>query len=400
MKRSWQCLVLLGLVFTSSLFAHQRSESFSHWQWNDGLLELKFSVTEGEIQRIAARTGQLTRHAELVAYLEGQLGPSDTETECSDTRPLTIRRSGKAIVIADAAWRCEHAPRFLRIAAFMDLAAEHTHVATFESGSLRTQTLLNSSDSLWEIAQYADPDIAPGEQQSGGIKFTSGFASGFHHALSGYDHLAFLLALILVCRRLRPLVWAITGFTVGHTISLFLAVTGVVLPDTAFVEAAIGLTIAVVAAERLEPNHRHILFMTAGVVSVILLAGWLGHSRETSWLAPGLGLMTFCYLSANAKLKDSGWFRMTLTVLFGLIHGFGFASVFQFVDVPSGNLIAVVLGFNLGVEFAQILAVTITILMARWMMRTFGVKPFVPELMAAAVLALGTFWFVSRSFGA
>ena len=75
-------------------------------------------------------------------------------------------------------------------------------------------------------------------------------ALGTEHIFGGLDHIAFLLALVLVCGRKRDLLWAITGFTLGHSLTLAFASLGWVAPDMSLVEAAIGFTIALVAVEK------------------------------------------------------------------------------------------------------------------------------------------------------
>ena len=80
-------------------------------------------------------------------------------------------------------------------------------------------------------------------------------ALGVEHILIGVDHIAFLLALLILCRRPREVVLMVTGFTLGHSITLTLAVLGVVEPHAPVIEALIGFTIALVAVENVGAGY-------------------------------------------------------------------------------------------------------------------------------------------------
>ncbi|MFN8641462.1 MAG: HupE/UreJ family protein [Candidatus Binatia bacterium] len=84
-----------------------------------------------------------------------------------------------------------------------------------------------------------------------GTSFASVVALGVEHILTGYDHLVFLLGLLLLGGRLGDVVRIVTGFTVAHSLTLALAVFGVARPPSGAIEALIGLSIALVATENL-----------------------------------------------------------------------------------------------------------------------------------------------------
>jgi hypothetical protein len=136
-------------------------------------------------------------------------------------------------------------------------------------------------------------------------------ALGVEHILLGFDHLLFLAVLLLMIRERRRLVIAITAFTAGHSATLLLAALDVVRLPSAPVEAAIAISIAVVAAE-------------------VLRRG----AREPS-------------------LRDAA----LLPPAFGLIHGLGFAGVLREVGLPDAELVPALLSFNVGVEIGQLLFV-------------------------------------------
>ena len=98
--------------------------------------------------------------------------------------------------------------------------------------------------------------------------------------MSGVDHLAFVLALLLLCRRVREVVFMVSGFTLGHSLTLSLAVLGVVEPNVPVIEALIGFTIALVAAENIGitsgTGRRLGLIAGLGLVGCGLLRGLTG----------------------------------------------------------------------------------------------------------------------------
>ena len=71
------------------------------------------------------------------------------------------------------------------------------------------------------------------------------------HIFTGVDHMSFLLGLVLISRRLRDLVFVVTGFTIGHSLTLALAVTGVIRPHAEYIDALVALTIALIGAENI-----------------------------------------------------------------------------------------------------------------------------------------------------
>jgi hypothetical protein len=173
------------------------------------------------------------------------------------------------------------------------------------------------------------------------------FLLGIEHILTGYDHLLFLLALILRGGNLWSLFKIITAFTIAHSITLALAALNIVMLPERLVEATIALSIAYVAAEN--------LFMRKAV----------SH-------------------------------RWAVSFLFGLVHGFGFSNVLRELGLPKEGLIWSLLNFNLGVETGQAVAVLIAVPILFWL-RKFKWEPRAVVAMSVAVLAVGLVLFVERA---
>jgi hydrogenase/urease accessory protein HupE len=175
------------------------------------------------------------------------------------------------------------------------------------------------------------------------------FPLGVEHIATGYDHLLFLLALILCGGNLKSLVKIITAFTVAHSITLGAAALGLVSLPSALVESVIALSIAYVAFENLFPR---------------------------------------CALSR----------RWMISFAFGLIHGFGFSSVLQEIGLPRDNLVWALLNFNLGVEAGQLVAVLIAIPALLWLKKQSYEQRVIRGLSWLVMLA-GLSWFIERLMG-
>ncbi len=177
---------------------------------------------------------------------------------------------------------------------------------------------------------------------------------GMHHIFIGYDHIAFLLALLLAARRLGELVRIATSFTVAHSITLLLAAQGVITWPAAVTESLIAASIVYVAAEN--------------------------------------------YFIREAK------YRWVLTFLFGLVHGLGFSSVLRERLQDLDAIVLPVVSFNVGVELGQIaiLLVTFPILARIRKAPTEEASARRHRLLvrigSAPILILGTFWLADRVF--
>lgn len=153
--------------------------------------------------------------------------------------------------------------------------------------------------------------------------FPAYFVLGVEHIAFGFDHLLFVLGLVLLVVRVRPLVATVTAFTIGHSITLALASLGVLHVPAAPVEACIALSILLLAVELARPDEPPTL------------------TRTRPWLVAGA---------------------------FGLLHGLGFAGALADVGLPEGDVLSALFAFNVGVEAGQ-LAFVLVILAAR---RAFG----------------------------
>jgi hypothetical protein len=228
---------------------------------------------------------------------------------------------------------------------------------------------------------------------------------GVEHIASGYDHLAFLLALLLIARSILEVASVVTGFTLAHSLTLALAVTGVLRPPAGAIEALIGLSIALVAAENLwladAARSRTVPRAVVGALVSLCVAAAAGIGNVPALTLGGLALFAFCYFELLARSARPRRLRFAIAFVFGLLHGFGFAAALGEAGLPADRLVAALFGFNAGVEAGQLAVVAILWPILRLVTGGANGRYRTPvlELGSAAVLTAGVFWYVSRAFG-
>jgi hypothetical protein len=391
-------LLLIGLSHSSALSAHTRSESFSRWQYVGQTLSMRFTVSAREVTRIPYSQGSQDLTGLLLIYLDSHIVVQAREPGCKPSGPFKPLKAQAGFLQIEAIWHCAEPPAALGIHAFFDLAAEHSHFASFESPRGLSQRLITAEDQVWLLATASS---GKNNSESNNSAFLDFVVHGFRHISSGLDHVVFLLALLLICRRTSEIVWAITGFTLGHSITLTLAVTGMVQPNVPTVEAIIGLTIALVAIERTANSMNSALPLALACALLLLLmaplASLAGENLGVATLG-GLALFSFCYLLAAHELNGQGSFRVLLTTLFGLVHGLGFAGAFLAANAGTDVLPWSLAGFNIGVELGQLALLAMLLTVGLLFRRQARLKAPASDLLSAVVCGCGVFWFVQRSF--
>jgi len=219
---------------------------------------------------------------------------------------------------------------------------------------------------------------------SGGQVASQYSVAGIQHILSGYDHLAFVVCLMMMAGSARRLLLTVTGFTLAHSITLSFATLGWVRLPSTLVETLIALSILLLAVEL----HRHILGGRAGHDG-----GGLGASRASAEPA------------GSATLVPDGssftWRYPILTAaLFGLLHGFGFASVLQDLGLPDDLVVSALLFFNLGVELGQLAFITVvlSVVWVAWHSSAW-LRAHFREAQTAIIYVLGSvsaLWLIER----
>lgn len=362
---------LVVLLFAPQALAHKPSDSYLtlevegavvHARWDIAIRDLEYALDldgdgDGKIT-----WGELREHQQEVgSYALARLTIRADAAAC----PLVVEPKGSAVashsdgqyavVRFDA--RCGAAVGELGIdyRLFFDLDPQHRGIVRIDAaGTSRTHTLSrNDHEARFSLAD------AGRLRQLGAI-----VRQGIIHIWTGYDHVLFLLALLLpsVLRRegnrwhavakLRPalldVLRIVTAFTIAHSITLSLAALGVVTLPSRLVESAIAASVVLAAANNLYP---------------IL--------RQDRWMA---------------------------AFLLGLMHGFGFSSTLMDLDLPRSNLVLTLFGFNAGVEVGQVAIVAVFVPLAYVVRKKTAYRRYALLAGSAVITVLATVWLVERAF--
>ena len=217
-----------------------------------------------------------------------------------------------------------------------------TFINIYEEGELRQQMIFNAESG--EYAYYT------GSTQGALAVMQTFIPAGIHHILIGPDHVLFLIGLLLLGGSWGSLVKIVTAFTLGHSVTLSLAALNIVMPPPRIIEPAIALSIVFVGTDNLVR----------------------GAGRDLrAWAA----------------------------LVFGLVHGFGFANVLREFGLPAEALGWSLFSFNFGVEIGQ-LAIVVLVASALGLIRRYSsvMGNRVAWAGSIVVIAAGTYWFFERVF--
>lgn len=401
--RSWiSVIILLSISICWPAQAHNRSQSFSLWSIDQQQFNMLYTVKEREATRLQQGTN-LSAEASLISHLEQTIQVMQAGANCSATAPFKAMAAEPGYLRIAATFDCpdilDNSAPDIQIESFFNLVSSHIHYGRIAvQGQPPLEYLFTEARQQQYIA-IGDASWSTSLQQA----FLQYTALGMEHIFTGVDHIAFLLALLLMMRNLRDIIWLVTGFTLGHSITLSLAVLGWVSPETAIVEALIGFTIALVAAENIGYRtgaNRQIAYGTTAILGLMLL---LSISQLVTSTLPvlsllGLILFTLSYLPTNSNISTLQ-IRPVLSLAFGLIHGFGFAAVLQEVGLPDEQLWPALLGFNIGVELGQLLIVVVLWIVYLKLKQYKKITSATADLCSALLCGLGLYWFIARSYG-
>lgn len=379
-------------VLPASAHAHGRSVSYS--SWTAGATGAHVEIRVAAIDVTLLGLDPWNDGERLSAYATSHVEAAHGDRPCTVAgAPVRSEPQEGWIVLAwDVA--CGDAPTAIRSTLFDDVAPSHLHFARFASASGSVaERVLTADAPVWRLDLAAAP--APT-----GSSFAQYVALGIEHIRTGFDHLAFVTALLLLAGTLGEVATIVTAFTIAHSLTLAVAVLGLVRPEPSAVEALIGFSVALVATENawiLGGRDRTTPWLVGGalVVTALVSAGAVGTATLL-----GLALFSICHLGLLARSERPERLRAAVAFGFGLVHGFGFAGVLASLDLPRSRLVPALLGFNVGVELGQLVVVTIGWLGLAAVERAEpGVRRRVAELGSAAICGLGLFWFVVRGWG-
>lgn len=395
-------VLLITLVVATPAAAHDRSMSYSTWEIRGRHAEVALRLSDLDLSRLPWPVAAEQIDRGLGTYLTDRLQLTAGDDTCAVVDGP--RRLATAAGRAAFEWQlaCPAAGELrIRSTLLLDVAPSHLHFARMRrDGSPFLERVLSDDDRTWPLTT---PGTATA-QDTAGTSLAGYVALGVEHIWTGYDHLAFLLALLLIGNSLTEVAKVVTGFTVAHSLTLAAAVLGYLRPERGSIEALIGLSIALVAAENVwlvGGRSRKLPWIIAGVLMCLALAAGTGKGRVPGLTLAGLALFSICYFGLLGRVTRPTVLRWAIAFVFGLVHGFGFAAVLVEANLSSDRLVRALFGFNFGVEIGQLVVVSVM-----WPVLRLAIRPghnqvhsAIVEFGSAAVFALGWFWFVTRAYG-
>lgn len=377
---------------------HTLSESISSWQVTQQDIRLQYTVPDLEAKRLSSDGKEMPAAAIIGQYLKAHVGVSSGDSACALQGPRALSAT-PGFSRFEFNFHCPNAANIkIRSSAFFDRVPSHTNFARIED---------DAGNFYEELFTKDTGEIALSDHGGEGPLSHAGFSAfiglGVMHIFTGIDHMSFMLGLVLISRRLRDLLFVVTGFTIGHSLTLALAVTGVLRPDTQYIDALVALTIALIGAENIGDSTHRPLPVALGLLGLMaamaaLKGLGLGVTLPITLLLGG-GIFSAFYLMLTGHMHDAGRIRMGVTLIFGLIHGFGFASNLLEMRLPTERLASLLVGFNIGVEIGQVTVVLGAVLLARALvkLRWSIPRPLFTDIAAAFLVGEGLCWFVGRT---
>jgi hypothetical protein len=364
----WQALMLVCMVVSGPVWAHKASDSYLSLkvqgaaitgQWDIALRDIDFALgldldANGEITWGELRARQTDINAWALGRLSLQRGG------ICPLAPSGLRvdeHTDGSYAVLDFTSTCPAAfgPLDLNYRLLFDLDALHRGLLNLSLESTQQTAVLGPDSGVQQFKSEAASRMA---------QFGQYLVEGVWHIWIGFDHLLFLLSLLLPAvlvyeakrwhgvvhfkAALREVLWVVTAFTAAHSVTLTLAALRWVELPSRVVESAIAASVVLAALNNLVP-----------VV------------ERRRWVA---------------------------AFAFGLIHGFGFASVLAELGLPKDALVLSLLGFNLGVELGQLAAVAVFLPLAFWLRHSRFYRRGVFVGGSLLIVALALVWLVERVF--
>ena len=331
-------------------------------QWDIALRDLDFAIGLDANQDGAITWGEVkARHGDIAAYALSRLrlGPEGAPCPATATEHLIDNHSDGAYEVLRFTATCAAALKVLPIdyRLFAEIDPQHRGLLNLQAGSTRSailsggvpgQRFVLGQESVWE--QFLDYGN-----------------EGIWHIWTGFDHILFLLSLLVPAVLVRSPIggerWepapsfraafidvlkVVTAFTVAHSITLSLAALEVVSLPSRLVESCIAASVVLAALNNLWP--------------VVYRGRWL------------------------------------IAFFFGLIHGFGFASVLADLGLPQESLLIALVAFNVGVELGQLAIVSVFLPIAYWLRATSLYRRGVLVAGSAAIVLVAGIWLAERAF--
>lgn len=367
--RPFNMLLFLLMFLCTSAYAHKPSDSYLSLQVHNNKIEGQWDIALRDLDFAlgldADGNGKITwdevrnKHTEIASYAmsrltvssQGKLCPTTPEKHLIDSHTDGTYEVLRFSVVCDSPII---APAIV-YSLFFDFDPQHRGLLKLINGG-KAITAIFSPDSAKQQFNL--------EKVSTLHQFVDYVTNGIGHIWIGFDHILFLISLLLPAvfqlsgKKWRPaekfkpsfmdVLKIVTAFTVAHSITLTLATLQVISLPSRWVESAIALSVIVAALNNVFP-----LF------------------QKSRWIA---------------------------AFLFGLIHGFGFASVLTDLGLPQGALLLALVGFNLGVELGQLAIVSVFLPLAYLLRGTWFYRSIVFSAGSVAIAIIAAIWLIERAF--
>ncbi len=377
------------LVLSATLLAHNPDTSYVRLNITEAQIETRLTYdiftllkvtplddnADGRLQK-----SELDRHApHLAEFLRSKLGLaiSDNDdtadlgqfrgflwpSDIGDSIPAAEYHSANGLIHFEFLRTLDDPPEVVAIAFgfFPEFTDRHTVLGVFACRGDIYETSFTAIEDYFEYFtgfEFSRPQT----QHTLTDRLWRFFKMGVEHIFIGYDHICFLIALIVVSS-FRDIVKIITSFTIAHSLTLILATLDVIHLPSRLIETSIALTIVYVALENI-------------------------------WILRAQNVSRNQFLAPRSAFRIPRWL---LTFFFGLIHGFGFANVLREMELPTVGLIRCLLSFNLGVEFGQLVIATLLLPLA-YLLHYWKYGSYFAIGISILLALFGSAWFIDRAF--
>ena len=391
--------ILLLILFQSESVAHTKSVSYSTWNIQEDQIILNFTVSSREITKLKEyQINYPNLNDSLKSHLIQKIHSDQIKSEpLINVLNTEIGMTGLSLIFDTNQFE----KYIFDMNIFFEEIPGHIHYARINHhmGQMRTLVLNQNNH---EIIIFSELNAV--EEQEWFDSFEQYIGLGFTHILEGIDHLLFLLALLILCKSFKSLVFAATGFTIGHSLTLGLAASDIVIPEVNIIESLIGWTIILASIESINLPRHELRKIQSGVLLIVIamiLLSTLNINELKIGFILGLGMLTLAILKLGEEPDQSEKLRPMLAIIFGTIHGFGFANILNEISLDRTNFLVSLLGFNIGVEIGQIL-----VLIIMWGLMSFLATKILSNnmnkitgLVSSILCSIGLYWFLTRLMG-
>lgn len=407
MKR--RLLLLFAIFFFVAMpnraFGHGRSTSYITWTLHESIATARVKMALIDQNALSAKWSAATPPLEAKTVLPGQIALFDENRQCELVAGSFHELAAEHGSIAyEWQTRC-FAPNGarpkitkLRSNLLFDSIAAHVALVRFHDSNTNAEFDYVLTDNRREVVLSGPTSTSTSSQRAMIARFGR---AGIEHLLTGWDHLAFLMALVVASRSMRAALICLTGFTLGHSLTLSLAVLGHAAAKTTTVEVLIAISILLVSTENvwLSENRSNLRLPAAcllGLFVLCVIGSWLNTIAPMALV--GIALFEACYLALLLRSDNPDKLRWLCAGLFGLLHGFGFAGTLSQLDLPPENRLVPLGSFNIGLEIAQIIVVFLAWPVLLWLKKRSS-ESRVVVWGSALTMAVGSYACVSRIWG-